>query len=192
MLNPPALASGFIVPNVMSTGNLGMGVPTFAKGVAIGVCQYLTVHSRVMTVDVGTLGAGTSIIPLMVPSPLLISSVTAGFASSGILGTMAPKLIAGLATGLATGWLALALLQSIHPTVGVGTGVARIVGPTAVPAMIAGFAAAGMVGDGPTRIARAIGTGLDMTFASFVQLGVPIVGAPAPTGSSGVGLGVVL
>lgn len=191
-LNPPALAAGFLTPNMASTGNLGVGVPTFASGIANGVCQFLTTQSKVMTVDVGTLGAGTSIIPLMVPSPLVLTSLTTGFASAGILGVMAPKLISGLATGLTTGWLALALLQLMHPTVGVGTGVARIVGPSAVPAMISGFAAAGMVGDGPTKIARAIGVGLDLTFASFVQLGIPIVGAPAPTGSSGTGFGTVI
>lgn len=191
-LNPPALAAGFLTPNLIGMGNLGTGVPTFARGIAIGVCQFLTVQSKVTTVDAGTLGVGTSIIPLIVPSPLVVTSLTTGFASAGILGVMAPKLIAGLATGLTTGWLALALLQTNHPTVGVGSGVARIVGPSAVPAMILGFSSVGMVGDGPTRTARAIGVGLDMIFASFLQLGVPIVGAPAPPGSSGVGFGTVI
>jgi hypothetical protein len=190
-LNPSALASGFIAPNLMAKGNLGVGVPQLARGIANGVCQYLTVQAKVMTVDAGTVGVGTSIMPLIVPSPLLLSSLTAGFVSAGILGTMAPKVIAGIATGLATGWLALALLQSNHASVGVGAGVARIVAPAATPAMILGFSSAGMAGDGPTRIARAIGTGLDMTFASFVQLGIPIVGTPAPVGSSGVGFGIV-
>jgi hypothetical protein len=191
-LNPPALASGFIAPNLAATGNLGSGVPMFALGIAIGVCQFLTVQAKVMTIDVGTLGVGTGLIPLIVPSPLLSSSLTAGLASAGLMGVMAPKAILGLTTGLTTGWTALALLQTNHPTVGVGTGVARIVGPTAVPAIISGFSAAGMSGDGPARMARAIGTGLDMTFASFIQPGVPIVGGASPMGSSGVGLGVVL
>jgi hypothetical protein len=164
----------------------------FSLGIAIGVCQYLTVQSKVLTVDVGTLGVGTSIIPMIVPNPLLQTSLTSGFASAGLMGVMAPKAILGITNGLTTGWVALALLQTNHPTVGVGTGVARIVGPSAVPAMISGFAAAGMSGDGPSRIARAIGAGLDMTFASFVQIGIPIVGAGSPVGSSGVGLGTVI
>ncbi len=191
-LNPPALASGFITPNLVSTGNIGTGTPKLALGIAIGVCQFLTGMAKVTTVDAGTLGAGTGIIPLIVPTPLVLTSLTTGFASSGILGVLAPKLIVGLATGLTSGWLALALLQTVHPTVGVGTGVARIVGPSAVPALIGGFAAVGMVGDGPTRIARAIATGLDITFASFVQLGLPIVGSPSPVGSAGVGIGTVI
>lgn len=191
-LNPSALASGFIAPNLIGTGNLGTGVPKLSLGVAIGVCQFLTVQSKVMTIDAGTVGAGTSIIPLIVPSPLVLNALTTSFGSAGILGMMAPKFIVGLGTGLTTGWLSLALLQSIHPSVGVGAGVARIVGPSAVPAMIAGFSAAGMVGDGPVRFARAIGAALDSTFASFVQVGVPIVGAPAPAASSGTGFGNVI
>lgn len=191
-LNPPALASGFLAPNLLATGNLGTAVPMFCLGIAIGVCQYLTVQSRVMTVDVGTLGVGTGLIPLLMPTPLLLTSLTQGFASAGLMGTMAPKALLGITNGLVTGWATLALLQTNHPTVGVGTGVARIVAPTAVPAMISGFAAAGMTGDGPARMARAIGTGLDMTFASFIQPGIPIVGGASPVGSSGVGLGTVL
>jgi len=191
-LNPPALASGFLTPNLAATGNLGVGVPMFSMGIAIGVCQYLTVQSKVMTVDVGTLGVGTSVIPLVVPSPLLVSSLTTGFASAGLMGTLAPKAILGIANGLMTGWIALALLQTNHPTVGVGTGVARVMGPSAVPAMIMGFTAAGMVGDGPARMGRAIGVGLDMTFATFLQPGIPIVGSALPSGSSGVGFGTVI
>ena len=191
-LNPPALASGFLAPNLSATGNVGTSVPMFCLGIAIGVCQYLTVEAKVMTVDVGTLGAGTGIAPLLVPNALVLTSLMTGFASVGFIGVMAPKVIAGLATGLASGWTALALLQTIHPSVGVGTGVARIVGPSAVTAMIQGFAAAGMTGDGPAKMARALGTGIDMTFASFIQPGLPIVGAGSPVGSAGTGFGTVL
>jgi hypothetical protein len=191
-LNPPALAAGFITPNLISTGNLGTGVPKFALGLSMGVCQFLTIESKVTTVDAGTLGVGTGIIPLIVPNPLVQSSLVTGFVSVGILGTLAPLFIQGLTTGLCTGWLALALLQTNHPTVGVGAGVARITGPTAVPAMLAGFSAVGMTGIGPTKMAQAIGTALDMVFASFVQPGIPIVGTPSIVGSSGVGFGTVI
>lgn len=191
-LNPPALAGGFVAPNLISTGNIGIGVPKFSLGVAIGVCQFLTLQSKVTTVDAGTLGVGTSIIPLIVPFPLVLTSLTTGFASQGILGPLAPPFLQGLATGLTTGWLSLALLQTNHPSVGVGAGVARIVAPTAVPAMTQGFSAVGMVGDGPAKTARAIGSALDMIFASFIQPGIPIVGSPSIVGGAGVGFGSVL
>jgi hypothetical protein len=185
------LASGFLTPNLISTGNIGTGMPKLSLGISIGVCQFLTAQAKVMTVDAGTLGVGTGLIPLIVPNPLLLNSLLSAIASANLMGVMAPKFIAGLAQGLTSGWLALAILRTNHPGIGVGTGVARVVGPTSVPAMIAGFAAVSMVGNGPVRMARAIGTALDMTFASFVQVGVPIVGSASPTGGSGVGFGTV-
>jgi len=190
-LNPPALAAAFLAPNLLSTGNIGMGMPKFAMGVAVGVCQYLTVQAKVVTVDAGVLGVGTSIMPLLVLPPLLQGGLYAGFSSMGILGPMAPLLITGLTNGLITGWTALALLQTNHPGIGVGAGVARIVGPTAVPAMIAGFASMGMLGDGPIKTATAIGIGLDITFAGFFEP-VPIVGTGSPVGGAGVGFGSVI
>ena len=191
-LNPPALSAGFIAPNLISTGNLGTGVPKLAMGIAIGVCQYLTVQSKVTSVDVGTAGAGATFFPLIVPPPLLLGALTSAFAGTGILGVAAPQFIAGLTTAFTTGWTALAFLQITHPTVGVGAGVAKIVGPSAVTAMITGFSAMGMAGPGPAKMATAIGIGLDTTFASFVQLAVPIVGSPSIVPSTGVGFGTVI
>lgn len=191
-MNPPALSTGFIAPNLISTGNLGIGVPKFSLGTAIGVCQFLSLQSTVTTIDVGTAGAGTSISPLIVPMPLVQTSLVTGFTSQGIFGSLAPLFIQGLTNGLVTGWVSLALLQTNHPGVGVGTGVARIVGPTAIPAITQGFAAVGMVGDGPAKVARAIGSALDMIFASFVQPGIPIIGSPSIVAASGVGFGSVI
>lgn len=189
-LNPPTLATGFIAPNLLATGNIGAGMPKLAMGVAIGVCQYLA-QAKVVTVDVGTLGVGTSIMPLIVPNPLLQGALFAGFASMGILGPMAPLVITGLTNGLVTGWVVLALLQTNHPLIGTGAGVARIVAPTAVPAMIGGFASMGMIGDGPVKTATAIGIALDSTFAAFVEP-IPIVGPSAPVSGAGVGFGTVI
>jgi hypothetical protein len=190
-LNPPVLATGFIAPNLLSVGNIGMGMPKYAMGVAIGVCKYLTIQAKVVTVDAGSLGVGTSIMPLIVPPPLLQGALYSGFGSAGILGPMAPLLITGLTNGLTTGWLALALLQTNHPGIGLGAGVARIVAPTAIPIMLAGFAAMGMVGDGPVKMATALGIAMDITFAAFFEP-VPIVGIASPAGGAGVGFGSVI
>ena len=190
-LNPAPLAAGFLAPNLVATGNLGVAVPTLALGIASGVCQYLT-SAVVNSVDVGTAGVGTTLFPLIVPSPLIQSSILSGFAAMGIMGIAAPALILGLSTGISTGLSALALLQINHPGVGVGAGVVRLTAATAVPFMINGMASVSMSGAGPTKVATALGIGLDLTFASFVQLAVPIVGSPSPVASSGVGLGTVI
>jgi hypothetical protein len=190
-LNPPALATGFIAPNLLSVAHIGTGMPKLAMAVAIGVSQFLTVQAKVTTIDTGVLGVGTSIMPMIVPPPLLQGGLYSGFSSMGILGVMSPLTIAGLTNGLTTGLLALALLQTNHPGVGVGAGVARIVGPSAIPSMLAGFASIGSTGDGAKKIATAIGIGLDITFAAFVEP-VPIVGSPSPVPAAGVGFGSVI
>jgi len=190
MLNPPTLATGFIAPNLLSVGNIGIGVPKLSMGIAIGICQYLTALTKVVTVDTGTLGVGIGIMPLIIPNPLLQSALFGGFSSMNILGIMAPLHITGLTNGLVTGLLALALLQTNHPTIGVGIGVAKIIAPSAIPPMIAGFASVGMIGDGPTKMATAIGIGLDTTFASFIQP-IAIIGSGSPVGGAGAGFGMV-
>jgi hypothetical protein len=190
-LNPPTLATGFLTPNFLSVGNIGTGVPRLAMGIAIGVCQYLTVQAKVQSQDTGTLGVGTTIFPLLVPPPLLQAALLQGFAAMGIMGIMAPLTITGLANGLTSGWGSTALLSIQHPSVGTGAGVARIVAPSAAQAMIQGFAAMAMTGEGPTKMARAIGVGLDVCFASFFTA-VPIVGSASTSGGVGVGLGSVI
>lgn len=190
-LNPPALATGFLAPNLISVAHIGTGMPKLAMGVAVGVCNFLTLQAKVVTVDTGVLGVGTSIMPLLVPPPLLQGGLYSGFSSMGILGLMSPLTITGLTNGLVSGWAALAILQTNHPGIGVGAGVARITGPTAVPSMIAGFSSMGMVGGASAKMATAIGIALDITFASFFQP-IPIVGTPSPIGGAGVGFGTVL
>ncbi len=189
-LNPPALATAFLAPNLASVGHIGSGMPKLAMAVAIGVTQFLTLQAKVITVDTGTLGVGTSILPMLIPPQLFQPAFLTGFASAGILGPIAPLTITGLANGLSAGLLALALLQTNHPGIGVGTGIARITGPSAIPSMLSGFASLGMVGGG-TKIATAVGIGLDIVFTAFVEP-IPIVGVGSPVGGAGVGFGSVI
>jgi hypothetical protein len=186
----PVLATAFVGPNLLATGQIGQGMPKFALGVSLGVVDYLS-SARVITTDVGTLGVGTSIIPMIVPQPLLLGGILSGMGSMGILGPMAPLVALGLANGITIGLAALALLQTNHPSVGTGAGVARIVGGTAVPAMIGGFDSVNMSLDGSKKMATAIGIGLDITFAAFFQP-IPIVGPSAPVNGAGVGFGSVI
>jgi len=186
----PLLAGGFIAPNLLATGQIGQAMPKFALGVSLGVVDYLS-DARVVSVDTGTLGVGLTIFPLIVPQPLLLGALFTGFGSMGILGPMAPLLITGLANGITLGLVSLALLNINHPGVGVGAGVARILGGSAIPSMLGGFDDVGMSADGPKKTATAIGIALDITFAAFFQP-VPIVGPPSPVPGGGVGFGSIL
>jgi len=83
-------------------------------------------------------------------------------------------------------------MQVTHIGVGSGTGVARISSPPSTPFMTLGFASSGVSGVHSGLIASALGLGLDLTIASFLQPGVVIVGSGSPTASSGVGVGSVI
>ena len=184
-LTPPGIV-GVLAPNLAATGNIGMGMPQLSSGVAAGIMLWNGVL-KVTTVDTGTAGMGAGALPCLIPQPLLLSNLLTGFASFGNVGPMMPLLALGLSNGLALAFLQ-GIVTTVHPSVGTGTAVARFVGSSAVPLMIAGFASVGMVGPGPIRIASSIGMGLDLAFAVFSLL-VPIIGPPSPIASSGVGTG---
>jgi hypothetical protein len=186
----PATLTPVLVANLFSTGNIGPGVTQYATGVANGVCVHFTSNIKVTTVDAGSLGVGTGILPFLVAQPLLLTSLLSGFTMGGILGVMAPPLALGLANGLAVGLLS-GFIKTNHPGIGTGAGIARLTGSTAVPAMINGFKAAGMKGSGPEKKARAIGLGLDLVTASFLMT-IPIVGSASPAAGAGVGIGSIV
>lgn len=190
-LNSPALAAGFLAPNLLGVAHVGPGMPKFASAVATGVSAHLTGVLKVITTGSGVVGTGVTLIPLAVPPPLIQGALFGGFQSQSLNGPMSPLTITGLTNGLSQGFLSLALVQATWPNVGVGAGVAKFVGPSAVPAMLAGFASQGMVTGGSIKMATAIGIALDTIFQSFV-MPVPIVGSPSIAPSAGAGFGVVI
>ena len=185
----PVGLTGVLVPALIASAQIGTGVPKLALGVATGVTTFAA-QSTVTSVDTGTLGVGVTVAPLVVPQPLLLANILAGFAATGTVGVMSPVLAVGLANGLSLGFLQ-GLITMTHPGVGAGAGVAKVIPAGAVPAMIAGFAAAGMVGVGSVKMATAIGIALTLTFTTFV-LPVPIVGAPSIVPGAGVGVGKIV
>ena len=187
-LTPPGVA-GVMIPALVAAAQIGIAVPQYALGIATGVTIFAQ-QSTVTSVDTGTLGAGVTALPLLVPQPLLLASILAGYAATGTVGVMAPLNALGVANGLALGFLQ-GLIVMTHPGVGVGAGVAKVIAVGAVPAMIAGFAAAGMVGIGATKMATAIGIGLTICFATFV-MPVPILGPPSIVPGAGVGIGKIV
>jgi hypothetical protein len=185
----PAMV-GLITPNLVATGNLGSNTPQLATGIATGLQQWIP-SIVVQTTDAGSLGVGSGgPMPLVVPQPVLYGGLMTGAASAGVLGIMAPALFLGISNGIVMA-CAQMLIKTTHPGVGVGTGLAKFIGGSAVGAMIAGFAAAGMTGQATVQIATAVGIGLDITFQALA-IPVPIVGSASPTGGSGVGVGNII
>jgi hypothetical protein len=178
---------GALIPNLISTGMIGTGVPKYALGVALGLLDWVP-KIRVQTVDTGTLGAGKSApTPLFVPQPLIYTNLMIGAASQGLLGVMLPVFNVGLANGLVTSFGQM-VLNTTHPSVGAGGGVAKFLAPPAAVSMISGFQKAGMSGDGPVKKAKALGRALDGVFAVLV-MPVVIVGPPSVSPGAGSGFG---
>ncbi len=188
---PVTTAGGALIltPSLFGVGMLGLGTPKLASAIAHGLSLWADTRS-VTTADVGTLGAGVGVVPLFVPPPLLLAALTPAFIAEGIYGLLAPLFLTGLSTGM-SGALLQGLIQTQHPSVGIGAGAGQIKGPPAVQAFLEAFTEAEMVGEGPTKLAHAIGEALDAVFAAYV-IPTPIVGPPSPLPSAGVGFGRIV
>lgn len=186
----PPLAAAVLLPNLVAVSLAGVGVPKLARGLAIGLSTW-TQKISLQTKDAGAVGVGKGVpLPVTLPIPLLVVNLVKGFTSQGILGLMSPIFITGLANGLAQTYT-MALTNTVHPNVGVGVGALQFKAPPAFPDIKLGFDSAGMKGEGSTKLAKAIGEGLDSTFRALV-LPQPIVGAPGPSPSAGVGFGKII
>ncbi len=185
----PAI-TGTVAGNLASVALIGTEMPKLATGVATGLSMWVP-QVTVSTVDAGSAGVGTGIpIPWVIPQPLLLGLLGANIPSAGIIGLFTPSLVLGLANGLSISFLQM-LISTTHPTVGVGSGVAKFVAPPAAGSMVAGFASAGLVGDAAPRLATAIGVSLDSAIASLV-IPVAIVGSASPSPSTGTGTGKII
>jgi hypothetical protein len=185
---PPVMAP-ILTTNLVATGMLGLGVPKYAMGIANGVALWLP-QIVVATVDTGSLGVGTGVVPFALPQPLLLAMLTESFIAMGMFGVMAPLKILGLANGLAS-TLPSALIKTQHPSVGTGTAVASFTSPPPMLSIQAGFAQAGLIGSSVPKVAMAIGLGLQKALLAF-KAPVPIIGSASPAGSGGVGTGKIV
>lgn len=181
---------GALIPNLVAVSMLGTGAPKYARGVALGV-TYWVPKIRVITVDVGTFGAGKNApLPIVVPLPILYANVVAGMTANGLAGTLMPVFALGLSNGLSLGFSQM-LVNTTHPTVGVGTGVAKFLGPPAFSSILQGFTDAGLTGTMLPKKARALGMALDATFVSLV-MPIAIVGPGSIVPGTGAGFGNII
>lgn len=187
-ITPPGLI-GAITGGLASGSMAGMSVPQIALGLATGIMTWIPTV-QVITVDAGLLGAGAGLLPFIIPPPALVGAMLAGVASAGLIGIMAAPAATGLGNGIALG-LAQGLITTVHPSVGVGTGVAKLIFVPPIPFLLGGLASAGLTGMAVPQVATAVGTALTTVFAAFT-MPIPIVGAGSPSPSGGAGTGKIL
>lgn len=182
--------SATIAANLAAVGMTGSEVSRYATAIAVGVSNWASTI-QVVTTDIGTTGVGKNVpTPVVVASPVILSNLTIGFSSQGLGGSSVPQLCLGLSNGLSLAF-AQGFVTTTHPTVGVGSGVAKFVYTTSVPFLVEGFAQIGMSGTSSVNMATAIGIALDTTFASLV-LPVVIVGPSSIYAGVGVGTGNIV
>ena len=184
-LSPPSLA-GAIQGGLSASSIAGVSAASLALGIATGVCQWIPTIV-VLTTDAGAPGTGTGTLPLLVQPGLLQGGFQAGLAAFS--GTALPQLITGLATGLSNGLMS-AMIITVHPCVGVGTGVPQFICQPAFPMILAGLLGAGIKGVSASVLAQGIGTGLQQAFSSLV-LAIPIAGVVYPMTGPTVGTGTI-
>jgi hypothetical protein len=188
----PITVSGMVLVN--ETANLLIGVSNIqlALGVANGLFMYATAGLTAQTIDVGVFGTGVGVgVGIILPPPVLASAFATTFPPAPVIGIAAPSLINALSVGLSIAF-ATAIITTVHPTVGSGAGVVTPIPNTGVsiPAFIAGFTSAGLLGIGAKTLATAIATGLDMALPSG-KGAVVISGSASIAPSSGVGFGKI-
>lgn len=188
----PPLTAPLIAAQLVSVGDIGISSAQLALAVATGLELYASSGLTVASVDAGTLGAGVGTgVGIILPPPVLIGTLTAAFASHGILGLMAAPTAIGLGTGISLA-LQTALISTVSAGVGVGAGVATLVpnpGASAA-AFLAGFAAAGLIGIMSPLMAAAIAMGFDLAAPSGIGP-VVIAGPPSIVPGAGAGVGLI-
>jgi len=181
--------SATITAGIFSGGLIGPAVPKLGSGIGQGIALWVQ-KLKVNTVDAGAAGAGKGLGPLIIPQPLIMSSLLMAYTINGQLGVMAPLEASGIANGLFVGF-AQGLISTTHPSVGAGAAVARITGPPAFSSIMQGFSSAGITGSGASKKANAISLALTMIIQTLV-LPVAIVGAAGPAPSAGSGFGSII
>lgn len=187
-VTPPALTATLLA-GLSSVGLIGPAVPKLASGIAIGVSLWVQ-QLAVQTTDTGSLGVGKGTGVFAVPSPALISALLVAYAANMHQGPMSPLEATGIGNGLSSG-LAQGLLTTAHPSVGVGGGVAKIVGPLAFPSLMQGFSSVSITGQVASLKASAISSAL-LVVTQALLLPVVIVGSASQFASGGAGFGKII
>lgn len=182
-----ATISSSLLTTLPISGMMGEAIPPLANGIAAGIVVW-TRQVIISTRDTGKAGRGSGSVPLRIPLPTLLSGLLMGFKAKEMKGDTVPKLVLGIASGLAMAF-AQGQIKTTHPLVGVGTAKATFPHVSAVPSMISGFKSNNMKGAAAEMMAGAVGMGIDLAFARFTIPPISIVGTHNGTSASGGGTG---
>lgn len=179
-----------IIAGFMPSGMcLGVSSQQLALGISLGLSYYAPLI-RVVTADVGTVGSGAGTGAVILTPASVIPSISSLFAAQGIIGVTSQPLAIAVGNALSS-CFSTAIPITVHPSVGVGTGIGTLIPASGAGPFSAGFASAGIIGKMGANLAIAIANGLDAALPSSI-VNVIITGPAGPSPSSGAGTGTVI
>jgi hypothetical protein len=189
----PISVGALVRTGLLSAGAIGTGSGRLTLGLTNALCTYGKTAMNVGTIDIGTAGAGKGIgIGVLIPQSILFTALSGFLPGHGISGLSMPQIALGVSIGYSTA-LSTAIINTLHPSVGVGTGKLQITPNTtaAVGIFTAAFLSAGMTGTAAPRLATAIAKALDSVLPTAIGI-IAIAGPPSIIPSSGIGSGKLL
>lgn len=175
-----------------ANGLVGTGITQLSSACSDGLQLYMSgAGCTTISIDAGTLGAGTGIgIGIILSQPLLSATMTSFFLSLLIGGTYGPSTADAISTGIRNSLL-IATINTVNAGVGIGTGKVQCIPNGTGGAVFSGaLLAAGLSGSMTPSLGQAIGGALDASIASAFGF-VVIAGPPSPLPGGGVGSAVV-
>jgi hypothetical protein len=170
---------------------IGPGSGQLAAGLANGLFQYLSASVTVLSIDAGTLGAGTGVgFGLILPPSVILGVLSPMMAGHLILGPFAPSTANAIAMAVSLS-LAGASVQTVNAGVGIGAGKVQLV-PTGTGGAVfaAAMTAAGLTGPMASALGDAVGMSLDTVIAAVIGV-VVIAGPPNILPGAGTGVGKI-
>jgi hypothetical protein len=199
-LNGQALAA-LMIGEMSSKGILGTAMPKFCQAISDGIVNGFLAQNQVTTIDVGLLPAGAPGIGIGKVSGIngqAMFGVTMPLvASAGMLGTKSQPMIQAVCNAIANHFLAANLVNTLHPTVAVGSGIGKITGlnGSGIASITNGLMLSkGIAGKSMQPLVKAICEGFAINVMATSIVNVTITGAPllilgVPVPSSGAGTG---
>lgn len=178
--------------SLIANGITGTGVVQLSSACSDGLQLYMSgAGCTTISIDVGTLGAGTGVgFGITLSQPSLSSTMASFFLGLLMSGSYGPSIADAIASGICNSLLTVTV-NTVNAGVGVGTGKVQCI-PNGTGGVVFSGAllAAGLSGSMAPSLGQAIGGALDASIASASGL-VVIAGPPSIYPGGGLGSAVV-
>jgi len=175
-------------------GCVGASSYQLSSAISNGLFGFLNTSVTVFTIDSGTAGVGKGTLGVVIYLPALLTPTLLSNAKGALInGSISESMLVGLSLSIC-GVVSSAIPMTVHPIVGVGTGVGRLLikePGTGIGIFLQSFAAAGLISPMAISLSNVISNSLNATISTASVL-VQIAGPPSPVPASGVGTGVLI